>query len=210
MESIPIDDSLQLTWLTRLAGARSPSDVAAVIAALVQDWPGCETACVLWRLRDRDHARSVPPAPVDAADWPWIEQAAGSGMPQWHADGQRVAWRLCELPEPAVLVLRLLPERANDRSLDELSMPLQLARLHLQRALEWLDLQHSHQQLERSENLQRALFAISDLAGSEHDMPTVLRGIHAIVSGLMYAENFFIVLHDAAQDTIRFLYHVDM
>jgi diguanylate cyclase (GGDEF)-like protein len=210
MESIPIDDSLQLTWLTRLAGARSPSDVAAVITALVREWPGCETALVLWGLRDRAHARSVPPASVDATDWPWIERAADSGVPQWHADGQRVAWRLCELPEPAVLVLRLPSESANDHFLDELAMPLQLARLHLRRALEWLDLQHSHQQLERSENLQRALFAISDLAGSERDMPTVLRGIHAIVSGLMYAENFFIVLHDAAQDTIRFLYYADV
>ena len=93
MESIPIDDSLQLTWLTRLAGARSPSDVAAVITALVQDWPGCETARVLWRLRERDHARSVPPAPVDAADWPWIEQAAGSGMERSSCVGARTKRR---------------------------------------------------------------------------------------------------------------------
>ncbi|WP_449423822.1 GAF domain-containing protein, partial [Rhodanobacter lindaniclasticus] len=41
-------------------------------------------------------------------------------------------------------------------------------------------------------------------------MPAVLRGIHAIVSGLMYADNFFIVLHDTAHDTIRFLYYADV
>ena len=32
-------------------------------------------------------------------------------------------------------------------------------------------------------------------------MPEMLRGIHAIVGTLMYAENFFIVLHDAERDT---------
>ncbi len=41
-------------------------------------------------------------------------------------------------------------------------------------------------------------------------MPDMLRGIHAIVSTLMYAENMFIVQHDTALDTIRFLYFVDV
>ncbi|MEP6897622.1 MAG: diguanylate cyclase, partial [Rhodanobacter sp.] len=38
----------------------------------------------------------------------------------------------------------------------------------------------------------------------------MLRGIHAIVSTLMYAENFFIVQHNTELDTIRFLYFVDV
>ena len=62
---------------------------------------------------------------------------------------------------------------------------------------------------ERSERLQRALFAISDLAGSSLDMPDLLRGIHNIVGTLMYAESFFIVLHDEENDSVRFLYYVD-
>ena len=85
-----------------------------------------------------------------------------------------------------------------------------LAGRHLQRALESAELQASVDALERSEQLQRALFAISDLAGSERDMPEMLRGIHAIVGTLMYAENFFIVLHDAERDTLRFLYFADV
>src|SRR5690348_7356379 len=72
------------------------------------------------------------------------------------------------------------------------------------------DLQTKLQRLERSESLQRALFAISDLAGSERDMHDMLRGIHAIVGELMYAENFYIVWHDAERDSIRFLYYVDV
>ncbi|NMW25593.1 GAF domain-containing protein, partial [Rhodanobacter denitrificans] len=123
---------------------------------------------------------------------------------------QRVAIRLCAKPEPAVLLLQLQPAHADAGFFAELEVPLQLAGQHLRRALEWAELQDSHEQLERSENLQRALFAISDLAGSERDMPDMLRGIHAIVSTLMYAENFFIVLRDAVRGTIRFLYFVDV
>ncbi len=210
MESMPVDGSMQLEWLTRLIAAHSPDDVARTIAGLAQERAGCEGAWVLWRRRDRADFHSVPETQVDAEDWPWLELAAGSNEPRWHADRRRVAVRLCELPEPALLVLQLQPACANQVFLDDLATPLRLASQHLRRAREWIELQHSHRQLERSENLQRALFAISDLAGSEEDMPAMLRGIHAIVSSLMYAENFFIVLHDAERDTIRFLYFVDV
>ncbi len=210
MESMPFDDSLQLSWLTRLLAAHSPGEVAAAIAGLAQARSGCEAAWVLWQLGDRVNCQSVPQASIDAMDWRWLELAAGSDIPQWHADGVRVALRLCDQPEPALLVLWLQPAHADSRFLDELATLLRLAGQHLRRALEWIELQHSHRQLERSENLQRALFAISDLAGSEDDMPAVLRGIHAIVRSLMYAENFFIMLHDVERDTIRFLYFVDV
>jgi GGDEF domain-containing protein len=63
--------------------------------------------------------------------------------------------------------------------------------------------------LERSEKLQRALFAIADLAGSDASMPELLRGVHAIVDSLMYAKNCFIVRLDAERDAIVFLYFVD-
>lgn len=57
--------------------------------------------------------------------------------------------------------------------------------------------------------MQRSLFAISDLAGSDCDMPELLKGIHAIVDSLMYAKNCFIVRLDAEHELIRFLYFVD-
>jgi len=72
------------------------------------------------------------------------------------------------------------------------------------------ELQMSLQHVERSERLQRALFTISDLSGSSLDMPEMLRGIHAIVGTLMYAENFFIVLYSPERDTLRFLYFADV
>ena len=63
--------------------------------------------------------------------------------------------------------------------------------------------------LEDAEKLQRALYAIADMAGSDLDMPDMLRGLHRIVSDLMYAENFYIALYDQASDSLRFLYFAD-
>jgi signal transduction histidine kinase len=48
------------------------------------------------------------------------------------------------------------------------------------------------------------------MASSDLDMPDMLRGLHAIVGSLMYAENFFIALHDPIADTIRFIYFADV
>ncbi|AOH35694.1 EAL domain-containing protein [Luteimonas sp. JM171] len=64
--------------------------------------------------------------------------------------------------------------------------------------------------LQHSERLQRALFAISELAVSSRGMQEVLRGIHDIVGGLMYAENFYIALRDPVDDSIELLYFADV
>ncbi|GAB3732069.1 EAL domain-containing protein [Luteimonas pelagia] len=64
--------------------------------------------------------------------------------------------------------------------------------------------------LEQAEQLQRALYAIADLAGSDLDMDEMLRHLHRIVAELMYAENFYIALYDKERDSLRFLYYVDM
>ena len=63
--------------------------------------------------------------------------------------------------------------------------------------------------LEKSERLQQALYAIADLSGSDLEMGEMLARIHAVVGGLMYAENFYIVLYDDVRDTMRFLYFAD-
>ncbi|GHA72735.1 bifunctional diguanylate cyclase/phosphodiesterase [Lysobacter bugurensis] len=70
-------------------------------------------------------------------------------------------------------------------------------------------LAESVRQLERSEQLQSALFTIADMAGSDMDMPDMLRGMHAIVGRFMYAENFYIALHEPELDALRFLYLID-
>jgi diguanylate cyclase (GGDEF)-like protein len=65
------------------------------------------------------------------------------------------------------------------------------------------------QALEQSERVQKALFEITDLAGSDLEMGEMLRRVHALVGGLMYAENFYIALYDDLRDSLRFLYFVD-
>ena len=67
----------------------------------------------------------------------------------------------------------------------------------------------SVQGLAQAEKMQRALFAIADLAGSDRDMPSMLQGLHAIIGQLMYAENFYIALHEAERSSLRFLYFAD-
>jgi hypothetical protein len=57
-------------------------------------------------------------------------------------------------------------------------------------------LQVDVERLANAERLQRALFAISDIASSDHSTAEVLSGLHEIVGSLMYAENFYIVRFD--------------
>ncbi len=70
-------------------------------------------------------------------------------------------------------------------------------------------LQVDVERLASAERLQRALFAISDIASSDHSTAEVLSGLHEIVGSLMYAENFYIVRFDPGRQTIRFLYFAD-
>ena len=61
----------------------------------------------------------------------------------------------------------------------------------------------------KAQRLQRALYEIADLAGSRLEMPDMLARIHAVVGGLMPAENFYIVLYDDETRSMRFLYFAD-
>ncbi|HZX80217.1 MAG TPA: EAL domain-containing protein, partial [Lysobacter sp.] len=63
--------------------------------------------------------------------------------------------------------------------------------------------------LEKSERLQQALYEIADLAGSGIELSAMLRMVHHVIGGLMYAANFYIVLYDDARDTVRFVYFAD-
>src|SRR5688500_18994916 len=56
-------------------------------------------------------------------------------------------------------------------------------------SLEAMQAQARIASLQKSERLQQALYEIADLAGSGLEMQEMLGRIHAIVGGLMYAEN---------------------
>ncbi len=70
-------------------------------------------------------------------------------------------------------------------------------------------LEASVKELAHAEQLQHALFAITDLASSERDMQSMLHGLHHIIGRLMYAENFFIALYHRSRETLQFIYFAD-
>jgi len=64
-------------------------------------------------------------------------------------------------------------------------------------------------ELQRSKQLQKALYEIADLAGSDLAMPEMLRYFHRILCSLMYAENCYIVECDEHQESLKYLYYLD-
>jgi diguanylate cyclase (GGDEF)-like protein len=193
----------QLELLNRLADAGTPREVAAVIVRLAQAEPTCKAATVLWGLDGTHEPESEPVSQLSGAELELARSAAARQLPVFSSDGCHVAIRLFEADPSAILLLTAAAPPDALHLVEGTAAQLKVAGRHLCRALE-------SAALERSESLQRALFAISDLAGSDRDMPEMLRGIHAIVGTLMYAENFIIVLHDAERDSLRFLYYADV
>ena len=200
-------ESIQLEWMTRLIGITTPAEIAQAIVALARLHLGCEAVLVMGSGDDPETLESTAAGRLHRDDLRRARALLASVEPL-SIDGRHVAVRLQQ--ERAVLLLQFKHGQSPLPLVESIGPCLQLAGAHLRRALTLAGLQHSHKQLERSETLQRALFAISDLAGSDRDMPDLLRGIHAIVSTLMYAENFFIVRHDAERDSLRFLYYADV
>ncbi len=201
-----------LSWLGRLADAVSPREVAELIESMARSDPRCERASVFWNLDGNgngDAAAACPPRRLAGhEDLALVRSAAATEQRQHSADGLRVAIPLLQ-STLAVLLVQLRRNSSSDGFIQATADLLHLATHHLAGALEAASLKQSLAALERSELLQRSLFAISDLAGSDCDMPELLKGIHAIVDNLMYAANFFIVRQDPEHDLMHFLYFVD-
>ena len=185
----------------RLLRATTPAEVAAV---LFDDLPELRDrgACLLWSTHWPDGIVGYPAglreaeakadlqrqAPID-----FLEQARAGVGPEslrlLHDDG-----------DASVAVLHATRDCP---VIDD------LVRARLGEVLAMQRMRESVQRLEQAEKLQRSLYAIADMAGSDLDMPDMLRGLHRIVADLMYAENFYIALHDRERDTLRFLYFAD-
>ncbi|MGH8073496.1 MAG: bifunctional diguanylate cyclase/phosphodiesterase [Lysobacter sp.] len=188
-------------WRALLLGAGNPREVIAAVERTARSLPKVRGARLLWELGDAAHR------PADAQEQALADAAISDARLHASDDG-----RLLAIPLPASTAV-LVVESDGDIGAapwDELSPVLQVADRELQRHNRLAELEREVVRLEHSEQIQRALFAISQLSGSDRDMADVLRGIHAIVGTLMYAENFFIVLRDATHDTIRMLYFVDV
>jgi diguanylate cyclase (GGDEF)-like protein len=86
---------------------------------------------------------------------------------------------------------------------------LMLLAARMRAEIELVAAQHATGRMGKAAHLQTALYSIADLASSDLDMEEMLRRTHAVVAGLMYAENFLIALYDAERDTLRFMYVAD-
>ncbi|GAB3376004.1 EAL domain-containing protein [Lysobacter rhizosphaerae] len=86
---------------------------------------------------------------------------------------------------------------------------LTLLAARMRAEIELVAAHHATGRMGKAARLQRALYSIADLASSELDMQEMLRRTHAVVAGLMYAQNFLIALHAPDRDTLRFVYAAD-
>jgi diguanylate cyclase (GGDEF)-like protein len=199
-----------LAWLNGLIDATTPDEVGGIIVELAEAQAGCRRAAVLWMASD-SCLHSIPPSAPgpDQQAQALAALASVDGLHRPPADGGHLAFCLLR-QERVVLLVKLAGGVCANAWLAAVEPGLRLAARHLHHAMKLADLYDSHNQLEHSENLQSALFAISDLASSELDMPDMLQSIHRIVSTLMYGENFFIVRHDVDRRTMRFLYYSDI
>lgn len=162
--------------------------------------------CIVWSI-DWPRGLNHHPAGCDAQHRlaEAAIEAARAGKPV--AAGVRI---LCDDGRGAVAVLLALDHvdgAVVPRPQDEPF--LEAAGQRLAALLTLHGLRDSVARLEQAEHLQRALYAIADMAGSDLEMSEVLRALHRIVSELMYAENFYIALYNNDNDTLRFIYFVD-
>ncbi len=64
-------------------------------------------------------------------------------------------------------------------------------------------------ELSRSGKLQSMLYRIAETASAAKDMPSFYAAIHEIVGELMYADNFYLALYDAARQRINYPFFLD-
>lgn len=196
--------------MARLVQATTPQAIGAEIVRMFEGVQTCRKARVLWNVAETEEPQSEPPSSPQPGELA-LARAVAANPDGPSSEGRSVAFPLvAENGRSAILLLEANTPGDAQRLVAEHRVELAAAGRHLQNALELADLREALLRLERSENLQRALFAISDLASSDRDMHEMLRGIHAIVAGLMYAENFFIVRYDADAGSLRFLYYADV
>ncbi len=93
---------------------------------------------------------------------------------------------------------------------EDMNDAVRLLSHRLPAALELERLYLAMSRLADAERLQRALYAIADLASGDRETDDVLASIHSIVAGLMYAENFFIALYNKETETLTFPYFRDV
>jgi len=204
------DPAWQFRWLRELAEGGDARAMAGAVLRLARAHPEALHAQVTWGPEDGGTRSNEPAVPLASDENTLVRAAMHQRGPRWRDDRRQVAIPFSDRADAAVLLVVFARPQADRELPDEWTQSLRMADHLMRRALSLETLQNSVAGLQRAEQLQGALFAISDLAGSNRDMPDLLKGIHAIVGTLMYAENFYIVRLDAETGMLRFLYFVDV
>ncbi len=172
-------------------------DAHASVLVFSPEWPG-DIACHPFQRYPDEHIVLAEKLLGDAREG---ESEAGAGRVLCNDHTGAIAV-LVPLDAPGAEAQSMVHSLLRERMLD-------IAGIRMAELLAAHRLRSSVQQLAQAERLQQALFAIADMAGSDLDMPTMLRGLHEIVGDLMYAENFYIALFDDTTQTLSFPYFVD-
>jgi diguanylate cyclase (GGDEF)-like protein len=189
-------------------------DFARVLAETACMQPGFHRLAMRWSsagVEDQWRSDALSPALEAAIAHPALQ--FDGDIRDVGEDGMIVGWDVPSADGWFALALELHPQPSPPGQ-DETS---RVALRHLMACARdvgaaLLDRHQMHQRvqrLEKAERLQAALYSIADMASSQMEMQDMLRGLHQIVGGLMYAENFFITLYDEDKQTLRFLYFVD-
>ena len=186
-----------------LLATQSPAALAALLATLHPALAE-RVEAVLWSAHWPQRLAARPAAALGEASATRAVREVSARRAGARPDARYAL--LCDDRAADVAVLLLRESLPSDPGLAGL---LAQAGARMAELLERERLQESVTQLEDAERLQRALYAIADMAGSDFDMPDLLRGLHRIVSDLMYAENFYIALYDEEGDSLRFVYFAD-
>jgi diguanylate cyclase (GGDEF)-like protein len=108
------------------------------------------------------------------------------------------------------------PDTPDDLRAEITRLRLALAEARAHEAARTLELQQAHFALaeeiaerRRAEATQAALYQISESTHGTEDLDALFARIHAIVGGLLPANNFYIALYDEAIDEITYPYFVD-
>ena len=173
---------------------------------------GLQQVQLLWNLLPNDlgHPHTSTDAPPDAATLGLLETARRQGGTAQLTDAVSGAVQVVQVLAQNAGLWVALSARFDPAQVDPgWQVKIAPVSVRCQSLLHKQRLQVDVERLANAERLQRALFAISDIASSDHSTAEVLHGLHQIVGSLMYAENFYIVRFDPERQTIRFLYFVD-
>ena len=193
-----------------------PGEVDAMVLRMAETVFGCRDARLVWvsgtTADGQLRKHQWPTTPLSQEEALLIDEALERGASVastaahdgWlriaHSLDHARAVFLAQWPEACAL-----PERAPAGLIDFLT----LLATRMRAEVELAAAHHATGRMGKAAQLQSALYSIADLASSELDMPEMLRRTHAVVAGLMYAENFLIALHTPERDSLRFVYVAD-